>query len=221
MQDFEKTKRTTLKRLHDRGRFDRETVYAILDEALICHVGIVVDGAPVVIPTAFWRDADTLYLHGSSASRLIRALEAGAEACVTVSILDGLVMARSAFHHSFNYRSVVIFGRTEAVEDAAEKRRALRLFMERLAPGRWEELRPATDQEIKGTGVVRLDLAEASAKIRTGPPIDDEEDYEDPVWAGVVPVSLACGAAQPDPRLTPGITEPANIPGPGPFKAGA
>ncbi|MDP6574132.1 MAG: pyridoxamine 5'-phosphate oxidase family protein [Rhodospirillales bacterium] len=221
MPDFEKTKRTTLKRLHDRGRFDRETVYAILDEALICHVGIVVDGAPVVIPTAFWRDADTLYLHGSSASRLIRALEAGAEACVTVSLLDGLVMARSAFHHSFNYRSVVIFGRTEAVEDAAEKRRALRLFMERLAPGRWEELRPATDQEIKGTGVVRLGLAEASAKIRTGPPIDDEEDYEDPVWAGVVPVSLACGAAQPDPRLTPGITEPANIPGPGPFKAGA
>ena len=220
MPDFEKTKRTTLKRLHDRGRFDRETVYAILDEALICHVGIVVDGAPVVIPTAFWRDADTLYLHGSSASRLIRALEVGAETCVTVSLLDGLVMARSAFHHSFNYRSVVIFGRTEAVEDAAEKRRALRLFMERLAPGRWEELRPTTDQEIKGTGVVRLGLAEASAKIRTGPPIDDEEDYEDPVWAGVVPVSLACGATQPDPRLIAGIEAPGNIPGPGPFKAG-
>jgi nitroimidazol reductase NimA-like FMN-containing flavoprotein (pyridoxamine 5'-phosphate oxidase superfamily) len=221
MQDFEKTKRTTLKRLHERGHFDRETVYAILDEALICHVGIIVDGAPVVIPTACWRDGDTLYLHGSSASHLIRTLKLGAEACVTVSLLDGLVMARSAFHHSFNYRSVVIFGRPEAVEDAAEKRRVLRLFVERVAPGRWEELRPATDQEIKGTGVVRLSLTEASAKIRTGPPIDDEEDYGDPVWAGVVPVSLVCGVAEPDSRLTPGIDEPPNIPKPGPLKGGA
>ena len=173
----------------------------------------------MVIPTAFWRDGDTLYLHGSSASHLIRALEGGAEACVTVTLLDGLVMARSAFHHSLNYRSVVIFGHPEPVADDAEKRRALRLFMERLAPGRWEELRPATDQELKATGMVRLALAEASAKIRTGPPIDDEEDYADPVWAGVVPVSLACGAAQPDPRLTPGIAASGNIPKPGPFKA--
>ena len=221
MRDFEKTKRTTLKRLHDRGHFDRETVYAILDEALVCHVGIVVDGRPVVIPTAFWRDGDTLYLHGSSASRLIRALEGGAEACVTVSLLDGLVMARSAFHHSLNYRAVVIFGHPEAVEDDAAKRAALRLFMERLAPGRWEELRPVTDTELKATGLVRLALAEASAKIRTGPPIDDEEDYGDEVWAGVVPVSLVCGAAHPDPRLGRGISAPANIPKAGPFKAGA
>ena len=221
MHDFKKTKRTTLKRLHERGRFDRETVYAILDEALICHVGIVVDGAPVVIPTALWRDGDTLYLHGSSASRLIRALKGGAEVCVTASLLDGLVMARSAFHHSLNYRSVVILGRPQAVEDDAEKRAALRLFMERLAPGRWEELRPVTDRELKATGVVRLALTEASAKIRTGPPIDDEEDYGDAVWAGVVPVSLVCGAAEPDPRLTPGIAETANIPKAGPFKAGA
>ena len=221
MQDFKKTKRTTLKRLHKRGHFDRETVYAILDEALICHVGIVVDGAPVVIPTALWRDGDTLYLHGSSASKLIRVLKSGAEACVTVSLLDGLVMARSAFHHSLNYRSVVIFGRPEAVEDKAEKEAALRLFVERLAPGRWEEMRPVMDKELKAMGVVRLALDEASAKIRTGHPIDDEEDYADPVWAGVIPVSLVCGAAEPDPRLAPGIAEPANIPKAGPFKLGA
>ena len=174
----------------------------------------------MVIPTACWRDGDTLYLHGSSASRLIRALKSGAEACVTVSLLDGLVMARSAFHHSLNYRSVAIFGRPEAVEDGAEKRAALRRFVERMAPGRWEEMRPATDQEFKATGVVRLALTEASAKIRTGPPIDDEEDYGDPIWAGVIPVSLVCGTPEPDPRLSAGIAEPANIPKSGPFKLG-
>lgn len=217
MTDFAKTKRTTLKRYPDRGRFDRETVYAILDEALYCHVAFLEDGRPVVIPTGFWRSDDHLYMHGSSASRLIRALQSEIEVSVAVTLVDGLVLARSGFHSSVNYRSVVVFGRSEAVVDKAAKLKALHDFIERVTPGRWDELRPPTDNEIKGTGVARVPLAEVSAKVRGHGVVDDEEDYGHPVWAGVLPLALASGAPVPDARLLPGIEAPAYLPGPGPF----
>ncbi len=211
MADFKKTKRTRVVRKPDRGCYDRATVYAILDEALVCHVGIVEDGKPVVIPTAHWRDGDRLYLHGSRASRLLRAMRDGAEVCVTVTLLDGLVLARSGFHHSMNYRSVVIFGRADPVEGRAEKLAAMRAFTERIAPGRWDELRPPTDKEIRATQVMALPLVEVSAKVRRGPPADDEADYAHPVWAGEVPIMQTTGEPVPDPRLAPGIELPAYL----------
>ena len=211
MADFEKTGRTRVVRKPDRGRYDRATVYAILDEALICHVGIVEDGRPVVIPTAHWRDGDRLYVHGSRASRLLRAMGDGAEVCVTVTLLDGLVLARSGFHHSINTRSVVIFGKADPVRGRAEKMAALRAFMERLAPGRWDELRPPTDKEIAATEVMALPLVEASAKVRTGGPVDAETDYAHPVWAGNWPIIQSMGEPVPDARLAPGIALPAYL----------
>ncbi len=211
MADFEKTERTRVVRKPDRGRYDREAVYAILDEALVCHVGIVEDGRPVVIPTAHWRDGDRLYLHGSRASRLLRAMGEGAEVCVTVTLLDGLVLARSGFHHSMNYRSVVIFGRADPVQGRAGKLAAMRALMERLAPGRWDELRPPTDKEIRATQIMALPLVEVSAKVRRGPPADDEADYAHPVWAGEVPIMQTTGEPVPDPRLAPGIELPAYL----------
>ncbi len=211
MADFEKTERTKVVRKPDRGRYDRATVYAILDEALICHVGIVEDGGPVVIPTAHWRDGDRLYVHGSRASRLLRAMGDGAEVCVTVTLLDGLVLARSGFHHSMNYRSVVIFGKADPVPGRAEKVAALRAFIERLAPGRWDELRPPTDKEIGATEVMALPLVEVSAKVRPGGPVDAEADYAHPVWAGNVPIVQSMGEPVPDPRLAPGIALPAYL----------
>ena len=208
---LKKTERTRIARKPDRGRYDRETVYAIIDEAFVCHVGIVVNARPVVIPTAHWRQGDRLYMHGSRVTRLMEAMASGADVCVTVTLLDGLVLARSGFHHSMNYRSVVIFGVPAPIEGRVAKLAAMRAFMERIAPGRWDELRPPTEKEIAATGIVALKLDEASAKLRAGPPSDDEADYGDPVWAGVVPVTESLGEPVPDPRLAPGIALPAYL----------
>ena len=209
MEDFEPTARTRLRRLPQRGAYGREVVYGILDEGLVCHVGFVADGRPFVIPTAYARAGDALYVHGSAASRMLRALAGGVEVCVTVTLLDGLVLARSAFHHSMNYRSVVVFGTASVVEDGAEKAEALRAFTEHVIPGRWREVREPDDDELRKTLVLRLPLLEASAKVRTGPPVDDEDDYRLPVWAGEIPLRLTAGAPVPDPRLTPGEEPPA------------
>jgi len=197
--------RTQVRRLPLRGAYDRETVHAILDAGYLCHVGFVADaGHPVVLPTGYGRRGETLYLHGSSASAMLRRLKDGAvEMCCTVTHLDGVVLARSVFHHSMNYRSVVIFGRARAIEADTEKLAALEVITNHIVPGRWNEARLPTPQELKGTTVLELPLAEASAKIRTGPPKDEEEDYDLPVWAGVVPARLAYGAPEPDPRLNP------------------
>jgi nitroimidazol reductase NimA-like FMN-containing flavoprotein (pyridoxamine 5'-phosphate oxidase superfamily) len=196
------TERTTVKRLANRGAYDRETINAILDEALLCHAGFVVDGAPVVIPTIHWRDGDTLYIHGSVASRMLRTLKSGVEACVTVTLIDGLVLARSAFHHSMNYRSVVIFGVAREVTDRAEKLRALDALVEHVIPGRSTEVRAPNESELRVTTVLALPIAEASAKIRTGGPVDDEADYSLPVWAGVVPLKLTPGEPVADRDVT-------------------
>lgn len=201
MEQFNPTTKTTLKRLPKRGVFDRETVYDILDEAFICHVGFVVEGQPFVIPTGYGRVEDTLYIHGSAASRMLRSLAAGVEVCVTVTLLDGLVLARSAFHHSFNYRSVVVFGQARVVESNEEKMTALAAFTEQVIRGRWAEVRWPNEQELKATSVLALRLEEVSAKVRTGPPLDDEEDMNLPVWAGVLPLHLATAAPITAPDL--------------------
>ena len=205
---FTQTDRTKLKRLPKRGHFDRETVYGILDEGFICHVGFAPEGQPFVIPTGYARDGDKLYIHGSQASRMLRTLSGGVDACVTVTIIDGLVLARSAFHHSMNYRSVVIFGRATLVEEREEKMAALLALSEHFVRGRWADVREPTEQEMKQTTVLSLPLAEASAKVRTGPPLDDEEDYAMNVWAGVIPLRLVADEPINDPRL------PENIPVP-------
>lgn len=202
MSTFHPTPNTTLKRLPQRGVFDRATVYSILDEAFICHVGFVVDGQPFVIPTSYGRIGDQLFIHGSAASRMQRNLAQGIPVCVTVTLTDGLVLARSAFHHSINYRSVVIFGTAQIVEDAAEKMVALKAFTEHVIPGRWAEVREPSEQELKGTTVLALPLTEASAKIRTGPPKDDDEDMAIPVWAGELPLQTVTGAPVAD-EFTP------------------
>jgi len=208
MKDFAPTERTQVRRLPKRAVYDREGVYRILDEGLVCHVGFVADGRPVVIPTGYGRDGDTLYVHGSAASRMLRDLARGVDVCVTVTLLDGLVLARSAFHHSMNYRSVVIFGNAAVVEDQSTKREALRAFTEHIAPGRWQEVRPPTESELKATTVLAIPLEEASAKVRTGPPLDDESDYSLPVWAGVLPLKLRPEPPVPDNRLNPSIEVP-------------
>lgn len=208
--DFSPTERTTLKRLPKRGVYDRDVVYGILDEALICHVGFTMNDRPIVIPTGFGRVHDRLYIHGSQASRMLRTVGVGIDVCITVTLLDGLVLARSAFHHSMNYRSVVIFGRASVIEDREEKLAALVAFSEHVIPGRWAEVREPTEQELKATTVLALPLAEVSAKVRTGPPLDDEEDYALPVWAGVIPLRLTAGAPTPDPRLPENIKPPAS-----------
>lgn len=209
--DFKPTKRTRIKRLPKRAHYDRASVHAILDAGAIAHVGYLIDGEPYVTPTAYWRQGEHVYWHGSSASRAIRAMAAGSPVCLTVSHLDGLVMARSAFHHSVNYRSVMAFGTATLVEDRAHKLAALEDFVERLYPGRWAELRPVNAQELKATTVLFMDLREVAAKIRTGPPVDDEEDYALPIWAGVVPVTLATGAPVDDARNLPGVKRPAYL----------
>jgi uncharacterized protein len=207
VDQFARTARTRVRRLPKRGHYDRDTVHAVLDAGVLCHVGYVIDDQPYVTPTCHWRHGDRLYWHGSSASRMLRHLKHGVPACVTVTHLDGFVLARSGFHHSVNYRSVMALGHARLVPDEA-KLEALEGFVERLFPGRWDELRPPTVQEIKATTVLWLDLDEVSAKIRTGPPIDDEADYALPVWAGVLPVSSVRGTLEPDPRLAPGIALP-------------
>lgn len=208
MSKFTPTERTKVRRLPDRGKYDAESVYGILDEAFICHVGFVVDGQPYVIPTGFARVNDTLYIHGSAASRMLRTLADGVQVCVTVTLVDGIVMARSGFHSSMNYRSVVILGRAMPVEGRDEKLAALAAFSEQVMPGRWKDLRDTTDAELKGTLVLSLPLKEVSAKVRTGPPKDDEEDYALPLWAGVVPLKLTAGNPIDDPRLPKGIEPP-------------
>jgi uncharacterized protein len=197
--------RTKVRRAPARAVYEREAVDAILDEALVAHLGFVQDGQPYVIPTLLARLQDTVYLHGSTASRLIRTLGAGSPACLTVTLVDGLVLARSAFHHSINYRSVVVLGPCEPVEGPEERVTALQAFTERLVPGRWDEVRPPSAQELKGTRVLAMRLDECSAKVRTGPPVDDEEDYDLSVWAGEVPLRTVAGELVPDPRLADGI----------------
>ena len=205
---FPKTDQTTLKRLPKRGHYEHETVYAILDEGFICHVGFVSEGRPVVIPTGYARAGDKLYIHGSQASRMLRTLSEGIDVSVTVTLVDGLVLARSAFHHSINYRSVVVFGRAIRVDDLAEKNAALLAFSEQVIRGRWNDVREPTENELKQTTVLCLPLTEASAKVRTGPPIDDEEDYALPIWAGVLPLKLIPGEPIKDPRLPDGVAIP-------------
>jgi hypothetical protein len=205
---FPQTDRTKLKRLPKRGHFDRETVYAILDEGFICHVGFAVEGQPFVIPTGYARVDDKLYIHGSQASRMLRSLSTGLDACVTVTIVDGLVLARSAFHHSMNYRSVLVFGHATVVDEPKEKYDALVALSEHIVRGRWADVREPNEQEMVQTTVLCLPIEEASAKIRTGPPLDDEEDYALPMWAGIIPLKLIAEQPINDPRL------PAEIPVP-------
>lgn len=192
------TDRTRLERMPKRGVFDRDAIYRILDEGFFCHVAFAVDGQPYAIPTGYARVGDAVYLHGSAASRMLRSLGSGIPVCVTVTLVDGLVLARSAFHHSLNYRSVVVLGQARPVTDPTEKADALRAFTNHVVPDRWDQLRPVTTQELLGTSVLVLPIEEASAKVRTGPPIDDDEDLAWPVWAGVVPLMLQTGPPLPD-----------------------
>lgn len=199
------SQRARVRRAPSRAAYDRDAIDAILDEALVAHVGFAVDGQPYVIPTLHARAGETVYIHGSAASRTLRTLATSAPACLTVTLLDGIVLARSAFHHSMNYRSVVVLGEARPVDDPAEQLAALEQFTERLVPGRWGEVRPPSAQELKGTRVLAMGLDEASAKVRSGPPVDDEEDYASDAWAGVIPLALTSGAPVPDPRLDAGV----------------
>jgi uncharacterized protein len=208
MSQFTPTPRTQVRRLPDRGHYDSETIYRILDEGFLCHVGFVVDGQPFVIPTGYARVGDAIYLHGSAASRMLRTLAGGVQVCVSVTLVDGLVLARSAFHHSMNYRSVVILGTAHAVEEPKEKVRALEAFTNHVVPARWDAVRPVRDSEVKATTVLKLSLHEVSAKIRTGPPKDETEDYALPIWAGILPLKLTAGAPIADANLPDGAKVP-------------
>ncbi|HTU34576.1 MAG TPA: pyridoxamine 5'-phosphate oxidase family protein [Candidatus Acidoferrum sp.] len=211
MTQFTPTPRTRVKRLADRGKYDRETVFAILDEGLVCHVGFAVDGQPYVIPTLFARVGDLLYLHGSAASRMLRTLSGGLQICVTVTLVDGLVLARAAFHHSMNYRSVVVLGRATLIESREEKLKALEAFTEKIVRGRWADVRQPNESEMKQTTVLSLPLEEVSAKVRTGGPKDDKEDYDLPIWAGVLPLPVVPAAPIPDPQLRVSLDPPAYL----------
>lgn len=211
MSEYKPTDRTRVQRLPARGAYDRETVHAILEEGFVCHVGFAVEGQPFVIPTNYARVDETLYLHGSSASRMLRTLSGGVQVCVTVTLVDALVLARSAFHHSVNYRSVVMLGRAALVEESGEKMRVLEAFTNHIVRGRWKDVRPPTEQELKGTSVLALPLGEVSAKVRTGPPKDDEEDYALPIWAGLLPLPVVPAMPIADPRLPAGIAVPASV----------
>jgi len=213
MDTSTQTERTRVKRLPNRGAYDRETIYGILDAGFICHVGYVMDGQPYVIPTGYARIGDELYIHGSSASRMLRNLAQGVDVCVTVTLVDGLVLARSAFHHSINYRSIVVLGKAVLVEDAAEKDKALEAFTNHIIPGRWPEIRWPNELELKATSVLKLPIEEASAKIRVGDPKDDEEDYAMDIWAGVLPLSITPGEPIADGRLKEGMPVPEHVSG--------
>jgi nitroimidazol reductase NimA-like FMN-containing flavoprotein (pyridoxamine 5'-phosphate oxidase superfamily) len=204
--------RTRVRREPHRGRYDRETIDAVLDAGLVCHLAFVDDGQPFAVPTLHARVGDVVYVHGSAAGRALRALAAGAPACLTVTVIDGLVLARSVFEHSVDYRSVVLLGRLRAVEEPAEKLAALEAFTEKLVPGRWAEARPPTRKELAATSVLAMPVEEASAKIRSGPPADgDGPDAELPVWAGNLPLRTGWGAPVPDPLLRPGIGVPGSV----------
>ena len=205
MDSYTPTERTQVRRLPKRAVYEKTEVYSILDAGYVCHVGFALEGQPYVIPTGYVRAGEQLYIHGSPVSRMLRALEQGAEVCLTVTLLDGFVLARSAFHHSMNYRSVVVFARARLVTDPGEKLEALRAFTEHVLPGRWAEVRQPNDRELSATMVLALPLDEASAKVRTGPPIDDEADYALPVWAGVVPVRMEPGEPVADGRVLPEV----------------
>lgn len=207
------TKRTKLKRIPKRGNYERETIYRILDEAFICHIGFTIDEQPFVIPTSFGRVNDNLLIHGAAASRMMRALSGEIEICFNVTLIDGLVLARSAFHHSMNYRSVVIFGKAKIITDETEKLCALKAFTEHIVPNRWAEVRPPTANELKATTVLSLSLQEASAKIRTGDPKDDPADYQSDIWAGVIPLRLTAGKPINDAQLKNGIEVPPSVSG--------
>jgi nitroimidazol reductase NimA-like FMN-containing flavoprotein (pyridoxamine 5'-phosphate oxidase superfamily) len=203
--------RTTVKRVPQRANYETETIYQILDEGLVAHIGFVAEGQPFVIPTAYGRVDDTLYIHGSPASRMLRTLQQGIDVCVSVTLIDGLVLARSAFHHSMNYRSVVVFGKASLVEDAEKKLAALKAFTEQVILGRWEQVRSPSRNELAQTIVLSLPLTEASAKVRIGDPIDDEADYQIPVWAGQIPLKLTATTPINDSRLDPQIKVPAHL----------
>lgn len=199
---MKQTGRSELRRLPKRGSHDPAVIHKILDAGFLAHVGFCVDGQPFVIPTLFGREGDKLYLHGSAASRMLKQLDTGIAACVTVTLVDGLVLARSAFHHSMNYRSAMVFGTARKIAEPARKVHALRVIAEHLMAGRWNDVRPPTENELKITAVLEFDIEEASAKVRTGPPLDEEEDYALPIWAGVLPVELTPKPPVRDERLT-------------------
>ncbi len=211
MKAFTPTTRSRIRRLPKRAHYDRETIYAILDAAFVCHLGYVIDRQPYVTPTAYWREGDAVYWHGSSKSRMLMAMEKRPNVCLTVTILDALVVARSGFHKSVNYRSAMLYGKPYKVEDAAEKSAKMEAFVERLYPGRWRELRPVTRQELKATTVLGMHIEEASAKLRSGPPVDDEPDYALPIWGGVIPVRQVLGEPLDDGRLAPGAGGPPRV----------
>jgi nitroimidazol reductase NimA-like FMN-containing flavoprotein (pyridoxamine 5'-phosphate oxidase superfamily) len=208
MDDLSPTARTRVKRIPERGRYDFETITSILDAGFLCYVGYVIEEQPYVTPTAYWRKGEHVFWHGSSASRMLQTLGTGVDVCLTVAHVDGLVLARSAYHHSINYRSVMLFGKAHTVQDEGAKAEALETFVERMFPGRWRELRPVNRHELKATTVLCMPIAEGSAKVRTGPPKDDEEDYAWPVWAGVLPLQAVPGPPIPDPRLPETIQRP-------------
>jgi len=210
-ENYTPTARTRVVREPHRGVYDRATVYQILDEGFVCHVGFVVDGQPFVIPMGYGRGGDNLYIHGSAASRMLRNLDQGLAVCVTVTVVDGLVLARSIFNHSMNYRSVVVLGTAVAVKDPKEKLEALRRLSEHILPGRWAESRQPNEQELKATLVMRLPITEFSAKVRQGPPIDDEADYAFPTWAGVIPLQMVASEPIADPKLDPAREVPAYV----------
>jgi nitroimidazol reductase NimA-like FMN-containing flavoprotein (pyridoxamine 5'-phosphate oxidase superfamily) len=210
---FPTTSRNRVKRLHERGSYDRAAVFAVLDAGLLCHVAYTFDGQPYCTPTIHWREDDRIYWHGSSTSRMLRQLRGGTPACLTVSHLDGLVLARSGFNHSANYRSAMCFGTARIIDEPQEKLKALAGVVDRFYPGRSETLRPISVQEAKATTVIGMRIEEASAKVRAKGVGDDEEDYGHPVWAGVIPVRMVIGAAEPCPRLLPGIERPQNLSG--------
>ncbi len=202
-QPYTPTPRTRLVREADRAVYDRESAYRILDEGFLCHVGFVADGQPFVIPTSYGRKDDCIFIHGSAASRMLRTVKESVPVCITVTLLDGLVLARSIFNHSMNYRSVVVLGKATLVDDPAEKIEALRLLSEHIIPGRWADSRQPNERELKATSILRVPIEEFSAKVRKGPVVDDEEDYSFPTWAGVVPLEMVAGAPIDDSRLDP------------------
>lgn len=205
METIAATNRTRVVRHAERGVYDREQIHSILDEGYVCHVGFAVDGQPYVLPTAYGRSGDLLYIHGSAASRMLRSLAQGVAVCVTVTLVDGFVLARAAFRHSMNYRSVVVLGAARLVTDPGEKMAALRCFTNHVVPDRWEEVRPPNETEMRSTSVLALPLDEASAKVRLGPPLDLEDDWAWPVWAGVVPVHMQLGEPIPDSHVLPEV----------------
>ena len=211
MDTFTPSTRARVRRIHKRARYDRETIHALLDTGLVCQVGYVFNGQPYVTTTSYWRADDRLYWHGSSASRMIRAVKAGIPVCFTMALFDGLVVARSGFHSSINYRSVTCFGEARQIEGRAAKLAALEAFSDRLFPGRWADFRPPNEKEIKATTVLGMEIEEAVAKTRAGPPEDDEEDYALDIWAGQIPVQTVIEAPIDDPRLRPGVGQPAYL----------